>query len=68
MNPSLIGELQNAGVMCDLDDTPEAVIAALQARIVHLVTSTPEAFDRATYERLMRTWEDLSASRDGEPS
>jgi hypothetical protein len=68
VNPTLIAELQNAGVDCGPDDSPEAVLAALQRRIVRVVTSPPGDFDHAAYTNLMRCWEELTAEREGEGS
>jgi hypothetical protein len=66
MNPILIAELQNAGVECTPEDSPEAVVAALQQRIIRLVTSPSGDFDHAAYTRLMRAWEELTAEQEGE--
>jgi hypothetical protein len=59
MPPEQIAELQSLGIAVTAGDAPAVVLARLQARIVRLVTTPPEYFDRPAYERLMQLWATL---------
>jgi hypothetical protein len=66
MNPAMLAELRADGVNVANNADLDAILAALQARVIRLVTGAPEAFDRDRYTRLMALWQELSAEREGE--
>lgn len=68
MNPVLLAELHADGVTVGDEATRDETIAALQSRVIRLVTSVPSADDRAACTRLLRIWEELTAEREGEDS
>ena len=68
LSPALIAELHSLGVDVAGDATLPEVVAALQARIIRVVSSPASDFDRPRYDALMRHWQELTAeasSNDG---
>ena len=68
VDTAVIAELQAAGIDVTAEDAPAVVLDRLQARVVRLVSSSPQEFDRNRYERLMALWAALSAEGPKDPT
>jgi hypothetical protein len=60
LSPALLDELRALGVDVAGDATLPEVIAALQARIICVVSSPASDFDRQVYDECWRLWRELN--------